>query len=119
ERPVPIRRARRRGALDHRRGPRARERAPARAPRVRSLNRRRYTRKTVDEGMRYRCGACGNLTRFDVIARKRTRAFFHFSIGGELSVEEDELLDEQVERVVCRWCGSADQIETIPRVAAE
>lgn len=69
--------------------------------------------------MRYRCGACGNLTRFDVVARRRTRAFWHFSLGGDPTVEEEETLEEEVERVTCRWCGSADQIETIPRVGAE
>ena len=37
---------------------------------------------------RFRCSACGNLTRFDVVASRRTRAFHHFSVGGELSVEE-------------------------------
>ena len=73
----------------------------------------------MDPSTRYRCGACGNLTRFDVIARKRTRAFYHFSLGGELTVEEEEPLEEEIERVACRWCGSADQIETIPVVAAE
>jgi len=68
---------------------------------------------------RYRCNACGNLTRFDVLRRARTREFWHFSLGGEATVEETETLEEDVERVECRWCGSADQIEAIPRVSAE
>ena len=38
---------------------------------------------------RYRCAACGNLTRFDVTLTRRTRAFHHYSIGGELTVEDD------------------------------
>jgi hypothetical protein len=29
------------------------------------------------------------------------------------------VLDQEVERVECRWCGSADQIEEITAVAAE
>jgi hypothetical protein len=37
--------------------------------------------------VRYRCSACGNITRFDVVADRRTRAFYHFSVGGELKVE--------------------------------
>ena len=37
---------------------------------------------------RFRCSACGNLTRFDVVSSRRTRAFHHFSVGGELSVED-------------------------------
>ena len=69
--------------------------------------------------VRYRCGACGNLTRFDVVRRARTRAFYHYSLGGDLTVEHEEVLDEEVERVECRWCGNTDQIETIPRVGAE
>ena len=65
--------------------------------------------------IRYRCGACGNLTRFDVVGSKRTRAFHHYSIGGELSIEEEDVLDERVEQVTCRWCGaSGDAIERVP-----
>jgi len=63
---------------------------------------------------RYRCSACGNLTRFDVVAARRTRAYFHYSVGGELTIEDEELLDETVELVSCRWCGaSGPQIEEI------
>ena len=65
--------------------------------------------------MRYRCAACGNVTRFDVVATRRSRAFHHYTIGGDLDVEEEEVLEEHVERVTCRWCGaSGDQIETVP-----
>jgi hypothetical protein len=67
---------------------------------------------------RYRCKACGNLTRFDVTERKRTRSFYHFTLGGEVSVEEEEALEHEIERVACRWCGSADQIEVLPEVGA-
>ena len=54
---------------------------------------------------RYRCTACGNLTRFDVTTSRRTTAFHHYTVGGELTVEEPEVLEERVEEVVCRWCG--------------
>jgi hypothetical protein len=64
---------------------------------------------------RYRCAACGNLTRFDVVATRRTRAFHHYSLGGELTVEDVEVLDEVIERVTCRWCGGTDAaIEALP-----
>ena len=64
---------------------------------------------------RYRCNACGNLTRFDVVASRRTRAFHHYSIGGELTVEEEDVLDERVEQVTCRWCNaSGDAVEALP-----
>jgi hypothetical protein len=64
---------------------------------------------------RYRCSACGNVTRFDVVATRRTRSFHHYSIGGDLEIEDEEVLDEQIERVTCRWCnasGDAVEIET-------
>jgi hypothetical protein len=65
------------------------------------------------EPKRYRCGACGNLTRFNVTKTTRTREYHHFTIGGELNVEEVEVLDETVEQVTCRWCDHGQQIETI------
>jgi hypothetical protein len=64
---------------------------------------------------RYRCGACGNLTRFDVLASRRTRAFHHYSIGGELTIEEEDVLEDRVEQVTCRGCGATgDAIERVP-----
>jgi hypothetical protein len=60
---------------------------------------------------RYRCTACGNLTRFDVTSTRRERAFHHYSIGGELTVEEREVLSEAVESVMCRWCGNGTAVE--------
>lgn len=65
-------------------------------------------------GTRYRCSACGNLTRFDVISTRRTRAFHHYSIGGDLDIEDVEVLDETVEQVTCRWCGPGAAVEEIP-----
>jgi hypothetical protein len=62
---------------------------------------------------RYRCGACGNLTRFDVTSTKTTRAFHHFTIGGELVVEDEEVLEESVHEVACRWCGHGRAIEVL------
>jgi len=64
---------------------------------------------------RYRRTACGNLTRFDVTTTRRTRAFWHYTVGGELSVEEEQVLDAIVEAVVCRWCSATGPaIEEIP-----
>lgn len=67
---------------------------------------------------RYRCAACGNLTRFDVTVTRRTRAFHHYSLGGDLAVEDEELLDERVEEVTCRWCGSGRSVEVLTAAAA-
>jgi hypothetical protein len=58
----------------------------------------------------YRCDACGNKTRFDVFEAKRVRTFHHFTLGGDDTIEEEEILEHNVEKIVCRWCGSADAI---------
>jgi hypothetical protein len=62
---------------------------------------------------RYRCTACGNLTRFDVTTSRRSRAFHHYTLGGELSVEDEEVLTETVEEVSCRWCGTGKSVEAV------
>ena len=62
---------------------------------------------------RYRCSACGNLTRFDVSMTRRTRAFHHYTVGGDLTVEDEQVLDEVVEQVSCRWCGSGAAVEEL------
>lgn len=62
---------------------------------------------------RYRCSACGNLTRFTVVSTVRTRAFHHFSVGGDLTVEDQEVLDETIEEVSCRWCGNGNAVEAM------
>jgi hypothetical protein len=62
---------------------------------------------------RYRCTACGNLTRFDVTLTRRSRAFHHFTVGGDLTVEDEEVLSEVVEEVRCRWCGTGTGVEEL------
>ena len=60
--------------------------------------------------IRYRCTACGNLTRFDVTVTRRSRAYHHYSLGGELQIDDFELLSEEVESVSCRWCGTSASV---------
>jgi hypothetical protein len=60
---------------------------------------------------RYRCRACGNRTRFDVTATRRTTRFHHYTLGGELEIEDEQLLSEVVESVSCRWCGNGASVE--------
>jgi hypothetical protein len=62
---------------------------------------------------RYRCAACGNRTRFDVTVTRRTRSYYHFTLAGELQVEDESVLSEVVEDVSCRWCGSGRSIELL------
>jgi hypothetical protein len=62
---------------------------------------------------RYRCTACGNLTRFDVTSTRRERSFHHYTVGGELSVEDVEVLAEEIEAVSCRWCGTSAAVAAV------
>lgn len=66
---------------------------------------------------RYRCTSCGNLTRFDVTSSRRTRSFHHYTVGGELTIEGTEVLEEEIEEVSCRWCGSPRGVEPIAATA--
>lgn len=62
---------------------------------------------------RYRCTSCGNLTRFDVTATRTVKAFHHYTVGGELEIEDTETLSETIDSVVCHWCNSAAGVETL------
>lgn len=64
---------------------------------------------------RWRCSACGNLTRFDVVRTLRSREFVHVSLAGEPEVQEREVLSETIERVTCRWCAAVDSVVLEPR----
>ena len=78
----------------------------------------RYHRP-VPSNPRYRCTSCGNLTRFDVVATTRTRSYHHYTVGGELDVEDEEVLEESIESVECRWCGSAGRVEPVGESVAD
>jgi hypothetical protein len=73
----------------------------------------------LEPGKRWRCDACGNLTRFDVETTERVRRFWHLNLSGEGAAEEEEFLDVDVHAIVCRWCGSRDAVRVIaaPRAA--
>jgi len=62
---------------------------------------------------RYRCDGCGNVTRFDVTTSQTTKAFHHYTVGGELEVEEATVLSRHVDEVVCRWCGHGRSVVEI------
>jgi hypothetical protein len=72
-----------------------------------------------DENTRWRCGGCGNLTRFDVRRSRRTTEFWHFDLAGQHTVEEVEVDEEVVETVTCRWCGRSDAVELVLRAEAD
>jgi hypothetical protein len=71
-----------------------------------------------DSTHRWRCGGCGNLTRFDVTRTRRTTEFWHFDLSGAPTVEESTVRNETVESVTCRWCGRSDAVELIGRAEA-
>lgn len=68
---------------------------------------------------RWRCGQCGNLTRFDVVRSSRVKEYWHFDLAGEAQVESTESIREVVEQVKCRWCGADDAVELVPRPDAD
>jgi hypothetical protein len=68
---------------------------------------------------RYRCTACGNLTRFDVTTTRRTRAFHHYTLAGEVDVESEDVLSEVVESVECRWCGNGRHVVELTSAEAD
>lgn len=72
-----------------------------------------------DSTSRWRCGGCGNLTRFDVVRSRRTTEFWHFDLAGDHTVEDTEVNSEVVESVTCRWCGRDDAVELVSRAEAE
>ena len=71
-----------------------------------------------DTTSRWRCGGCGNLTRFDVARTQRTTEFWHFDLAGDHTVENVEVDSEVVESVTCRWCGRDDAVELVSRAEA-
>ena len=72
-----------------------------------------------DEQTRWRCGGCGNLTRFDVTRSRRTKEFWHFDLAGQHEVEDVTTEQERIESVTCRWCGRSDAIEVVSRAEAQ
>ncbi len=72
-----------------------------------------------DDHTRWRCGACGNLTRFDVTVARRTTEYWHFDLAGDHRVEESRSEHEEVSAVTCRWCGRSDAVEVVSRAEAD
>jgi hypothetical protein len=45
---------------------------------------------------------------YDTVQRRR---FEHSDLGGVTDVEDEEILERTVDKVVCRWCDRSDAIE--------
>lgn len=41
------------------------------------------------------------------------KAYYHFTVGGELFLEDEEVLAEDFDDVSCRWCASGKSVEVI------
>lgn len=85
----------------------------ARTARTRELTARRGGYRECVKTARYRCTACGNITRFDVTTTRTTRSFHHYTVGGELVVDDVEVQSESVDDVSCRWCGHGKAVEVV------
>ena len=68
---------------------------------------------------RYRCDGCGNLTRFDVTTTQTTKAFHHYTVGGDLEVEDEVVLSRSVDAVICRWCGHGNSVVELDEGAVD
>lgn len=42
-----------------------------------------------------------------------SRAFRHYSLGGELLEEDVDVVSSEVVSVTCRWCGNGHAVESI------
>lgn len=62
---------------------------------------------------RYRCESCGNVTRFDVVETVVSKSFYHYSLSGDLNIEERTILSREVSEVICRWCGHGKSVKEI------
>lgn len=80
-------------------------------------NRRAYLH-SLAMAVLYRCKACGNKTRFDVTETVRRTRFHHYTLGGDLTVEDEDVLESSVESVRCRWCDRTDAIEVVEASAS-
>lgn len=49
---------------------------------------------------------------------RKTRSFHHYSIAGEVTIEDEEVLAETVEDVTCRWCGNGRSVEALASAAS-
>ena len=48
-----------------------------------------------------------------MVTTSTVKAFHHYTVGGELEVEETETLSESVDSVTCRWCGHGRGVEVV------
>jgi hypothetical protein len=52
------------------------------------------------------------------VTSSRVRSFHHYTVGGELTIEDSEVLESRVEAVECRWCGPSGHVEELDAAGA-
>jgi hypothetical protein len=53
------------------------------------------------------------VTRFDVTITRTARSFHHYTVGGDLTIEEEQVITEVLDNVSCRWCGNGNAVEIV------
>jgi hypothetical protein len=59
------------------------------------------------------------LTRFTVTETTTTRAFHHYTVGGDLTIEEAEIVAHHLDDVTCRWCGHGKEVVVVEEGVTE
>lgn len=67
---------------------------------------------------RWRCTACGNLTRFDLTRSSVVVEYVHVDLAGRATVEETAVVEDQWRQIRCRWCDGVDTVELVDRLDA-
>lgn len=64
--------------------------------------------------IRYRCKACGQREKFEVIRFKKSTAYHHFNLAGELiEILEERVHADVTEKVTCIWCADGGNVEVM------
>ena len=53
----------------------------------------------------------------NVVETTTVRSFHHYTVGGELTIEEPEVISRVVDSVSCRWCGHGRGVEVVAEEA--
>jgi hypothetical protein len=73
---------------------------------------------TIDELIshpRFKCNACGGLTRFSIKRSLLVETYYHQTVAGDIIPETPEVLTDEIISVECVWCGHGKNVEEIER----
>lgn len=68
---------------------------------------------------RFRCTACGGLTRFSIKRSLLVETYYHQTIAGDIIPETPVVLADEIISVECVWCGHGKNVEEIERLGDE